>query len=258
MSEISNRFEHIKETLIKRLKIKEPLNTELPAFPQLVATLQYRERIQRYGFSVVIVLLLLMTAFLIIDRNKAIERANSKEFFVIPATLPNVLKVRANILSDEQVYEFAEWFTGELTNVNYEDAPARYKTLQKYMHPSLKADFKRRMKSKIELWQARQIDQSYVFGNIDKFERSTKNLKSIDESGKELITQRTVFKTSVWGTVRKYVEGRPVTPYREKIALEFTTGPITGDKTWLFEVTDISRITWAQLEKEKQAKGGSF
>ena len=255
----SNR-EKDKENISKSLdatakgRVSEVPGEGLPPYPQFVASLQQRIKVQRIAMGSIIGLLIGALVYMHFEKEKALAQAAKKEFFLVPSTLPNVLRTRANILDDSQVYEFAEWFTNELANVNYDNAEARYKTLEKYMTPVLRSSFRRQSKPKLELWEARQIDQEYIFDNIDKFERKTKEITVLDEDGKPKKIERTVYVTSVWGTVRKYIEGRESKPYKERIKLEFITGPITGDKTWLFEVTDIARDTREELEKDKLLK----
>lgn len=225
---------------------------DLPPYGAYVASLLFRIRMQRMSFIGIAALLLLFIVYLYAEKEMMTQKAMEKEYFLLPATLPNIISVRANTISDTLVYEFAEFFTRELANINYDDALVRYKNLEKYLNPSFRASFRRAYKAKIDLWQERRIDQSFVFDHIEKFERKTKTVTFDDPDGEKRELQKVHFTTRVWGHVRKYVDGMESPPYRERITLEFTTAPVRGDKSWLFEITDIRRDTAEEIKQQAQ------
>lgn len=176
-----------------------------------------------------------------LEKRALFDQLTKKEFLLVPGTIPNVIRVRANTVSDALIFEFADWFVDNLGNINYDEAPYKVKTLAAYMSPRLKSRFVTEMRSKTDLWRDRQVDQRFSFQPVKTYERKTTD-------------GMTSFTVQVWGTVRKSIEGRELPSYRERITVEFQTKAPTSEKIWFFEVTRIERKTAQEVDDEKVQK----
>jgi hypothetical protein len=114
------------------------------------------------------------------------------------------------------------------------------------------------MRDHIKLWQSRHIDQKFTFKKPAKFDRRSERIagaSSASGAARELTSaegeEMVVFTVEIWGTVRKYVEGRPTDPYGEKMTLKFTTNSISQDRWWLFELVDIKRESVQEIQDQK-------
>lgn len=216
---------------------------DLPPYNQYVAALQGRIKLQRITHRIIFGLLVFFAGIQQYDKYILSQKLEHREVFFTPTHIPNILKLRANTLSDSLVFEFADWFVTQLGNINFSMIEEKFKTLSKYMSPNLRSKFNREMRSKIELWKVRRVDQEITHEPITKFERRTEG-------------RDTYFTVSVWVTNRKYVDGRSQPEEKELVTLVFRTSPIDSEKSWLFEVTDIIRKTPQELEDEKLIKEG--
>jgi len=224
------------------------------AYTVVTATLKYRLSIER-KISAFVLLMVLSFLFIEISQNQSlIEKLNSKEAYLVPSNISNIMRVRANALSDDQIFEFAEDYIGNFTNLNYDDVEIRMRYLTRYMHPTLRSRFKTEMLTRIPFWKSNRIDQLFSFDNIKSLKRENERTSYEDESGKIIEKIRTFYKLEIWGTVKKYVDGRLTSTYREKIFMKFTTTSIKQDTSWMFEVWDIKRQTTKELEREKIVK----
>lgn len=219
--------------------------SDVPPYGQYVASIIYKTRVERVFFIVLFSMLFCSLFYINGIKNAALEKVDRKEYFLLPATIPNIISVRANSLSDEIVYEFAEYFAREVSNVSYDDVETRFSNLEKYLSPEFKVIFRRIYKNKIQLWRERRIDQRFTFDKIDRFERKTKKLSSNKS------VSVTIYSVHVWGTVRKYVDGKEMEPGSERLTIEFKTAPIVGDKSWIFEVVNFKRETQEEIDQKK-------
>ncbi len=224
----------------------------------VVGTLLHRMFVERLSFGLVIGLCLtgiIVQKFENADLRKLLEKPYA---FMVPSHIPDVIKIRANTIPDESVFTFAQEIATQLGNTNWEDVDQRYSDLKKYMHPALKEKFNRDMRDHIKLWQSRHIDQKFTFRKPEKFDRKSERVGGTTGSptvagdlakaeGEEMV----VFTVEIWGTVRKYVEGRPTDPYGEKMTLKFTTNSISQDRWWLFELVDIKRESAQEIQDQK-------
>ncbi len=215
----------------------EALIEVMPPYNQYVASLKYRIRLFKISLAAVITLSLILLGIQIFEKSALLERLEQKDVYLVPGLIPNILRIRANTLSDSLVYEFADWFIDNLTNINFEEATVKINTLSGYMTPELKTRFLAEMKPKVELWTGRRVDQRFAFDPIKQFERTTEG-------------RTTRFTVETWGTVRKSMEGRDLPAYREKITLVFQTRPVSSEKTWIFEVASIERKTSQEIQDE--------
>ena len=240
----------IKESLSRvRVDLKDVSEGKLDLPPAIITTafLLKRIRDQRIYFSAITAILIGFICYQAVDNGGLKEQLKNKDYFLVPTNIAEITRVRPNSLDDERIYEFAEWFIDEYGNITYDQSEAKLKTLTKYMHPAMRSRFMREFRTKMELYQARKIDEVFTFEKVDSYERKS---EKIDRMSK------TVYIVSVWGIVRKYVEGRVTAPYRELITVKFQTTHITGEKSWLFEVVDVTRKTKKQLEDERLSRAG--
>ena len=218
---------------------------KLPQQHMCIATLLHRSYVERMAFALLAAILLGGASYLAWQNSRLQKELENPDAFFVPTHITDILRLRANTISDSLVYEFAESFVRDLTNLNYEDASYRLKDLGRYMHPSLKVDFMRSMEPHLSLWRSKKIDQIFSFEKISSFDRRSETF-----DGKE----RVIFTVPVWGQVRKYVEGRELPPYRELVTLKLTTANVTSDRSWVFEVLEIKRQTSQEIEDEKLNK----
>lgn len=224
----------------------------------VVSTLLHRMFIERVSFGVIGALCLaaiVVQKFENADLRKLLEKPYA---FMVPSHIPDVIKIRANTIPDESVFTFAQEIATQLGNTSWEDVDERYNDLKKYMHPLLKEKFNRDMRDHIKLWQSRHIDQKFTFKKPGKFDRKSERIAGTSSAsgavgeltsaeGEDMV----VFTVEIWGTVRKYVEGRPTDPYGEKMTLKFTTNSISQDRWWLFELVDIKRESAQEIQDQK-------
>ncbi len=216
--------------------------TALPPHSMVVVTLLHRLCVERLAFTAVFVCLLAVAIWQGCVNHSLQQQLEHPDSYIVPSNITDIMRIRANSIADRLVYDFAETIVHDLANTNYEDVATRYRELSRWMHPQLKARFLREMRGNIELWRLRKIDQVFAFDKVEKFTRRTAKIYGGDKS---------VYRVAIWGTTRKYVEGRAVEPYRECITLSFTTAAVTSDKAWVFQLLDIKRKTQQQLDDLK-------
>lgn len=225
-----------------------------------IASLLHRMFVERIAFGMVLALCLGLIAVQKFENADLRALLDKPYAFMIPSHIPDVIKVRANTIPNESVFTFAQEMASQLGNTNYEDAEDRYGDLKKYMHPSLKEKFSREMREHLKLWQTRKIDQKYTFKKPTKFDRKKERIGTPpstqgNSTGTDLSNaegeEMVVFTVEIWGTVRKYIEGRPTDPYEERMTLKFTTNAISQDRWWLFELVDIKRESVREIHDQK-------
>jgi hypothetical protein len=186
-------------------------------------------------------LLLLVIARVEYEKHLLNKKLDGREVFFVPTHIPNILKLRANTLSDSLVFEFTDWFITQLGNINFDMVEEKFATLTKYMSPDLRTHFLREMRPKADLWKMRRVDQTISHEKVKRFDRKTNG-------------RNTDFVVSTWATIRKYVDGREQPPEREHITVVFRTSPVDSEKSWLFEVVDLVRKNPQEIEDEKLLK----
>lgn len=220
----------------------------------VVATLKHRLFLERCFFAFIVLGIFSFLMVEIFQNRSLMKKLYLKESYLVPSNISNIMRVRANSLSDDQIFEFAEDYINNFTNLNYDDVDIRIRYLTRYMHPTLKARFKAEMSTRIPFWKANKIDQSFTFGHVESVKRVNETFSFKNEKGEKVEKTQTFFKVSIWGTLRKYVDGSLTDPYKERIFMKFTTTPIKQDTSWVFEVWEIERKTFEEIEQEKIAK----
>ena len=226
----------------KKINFEEKIQG-LPAFNSLVALLHYRIRVTHIFYLVVLSIFLLWnlySTYINSDLRDHIKRPT--EAFIVPSFIPNVMRVRANSINDSQVFEYATYMAGCLGSFNYENVESQFEGCSKYMGTKLKAEFRAKNRVRIPLWKERKVDQYFVFDIPKKFIR-----KTTSKNG-------TIFVIEIWGKVKKYMEGRELNPYMERITLKIKTTKWMAGRPFLFETFDLGRITKEEVEDEKMHK----
>jgi hypothetical protein len=243
--------------------------TELNPHDSAIAWLLRQLHLERIAFSFALVVCIVFLVLAKVENADLRTLLEKPYAYIVPSHILDVIKLRANTVPDEAVFSFAEDIATRLGNTNWEDVEDQYNRLQKYMHPTLKARFAREMRDHIKLWQGRHIDQKFTFQRPAKYDRKKEQLDTVHEAPKAAGSgaaspsnastdlektqseEAIVFTVEIWGTVKKYVDGRATDPYREKITLKFTTNNISADRWWLFELTDIQRESSQEIEDAK-------
>jgi hypothetical protein len=229
----------LKRLKTERLDVHEQKSIEsLPPYNQYVAYLRSRLKFQRISYIMFCLFLVAVIGRVEYDKYLLNQKLERREVFFVPTHIPNILKLRANTLSDSLVFEFSDWFITQLGNINFDMVEEKFGTLTKYMSPELRTRFLREMRPKADLWKMRRVDQTIFHEKVKRFERKT-NGRSTD------------FVVSTWTNIRKYVDGREQPPEREHITITFRTSPVDSEKSWLFEVVDLVRKTPQEIEDEK-------
>jgi hypothetical protein len=252
---------HDNET-IEKLK-----NVNLHPHDSVIASLLHRMFVERASFALVVAICLGMITVQKCENADLRQLLQKPYAFMIPSHIPDVIKVRANTIPDESVFTFAQEMASQLGNTNWEDAEDRYNDLKKYMHPVLREKFSREMRDHLKLWQTRKIDQKFTFKKPTKFDRKKERVSAgssavnllpaeqMNQQSADLTNvegeESMVFTVEIWGTVRKYIEGRPTDPYSERMTLKFTTNSISQDRWWLFELVDIKRESAQEIHDNK-------
>ena len=222
--------------------LKVLVDPRLPPHAMVVTSLLHRLYCERLAFLAIIFVMGATSIWQAVQNADLRDSLQHPDSYIVPSNITDIMRIRANTISDELVYAFSETIVQDLTNVNYDDAETRYRELARYMHPTLKARFTREMREHIDLWRLRKIDQIFSFEKAKAFSRKSEEIHG---------STKTVYTVEVWGTMRKYVEGRATEPYRERVTLKFTTGQVTTDRPWVFELLDIKRQTQQQIDDER-------
>lgn len=258
MKDLKEKVKKIYEQRQLRLKKREgKLNQSLEgATPHtvLIATLKHRVYIERTLFVSAIVILSTFHGISLSETSKMAELIENKKIYLIPSYVDGPMTPRPNTLTDEQVFSFAEEYINNYTNINYDDIDVRKVYLERYMQPSLKARYKAEMVTRIPFWKKNRIDQVFSYGHIKDLKRTTEEITYKDSDGNDAKRHKTYYEVSVWGTVRKYVDGAITDPYEERVTMKFTTTSKKITNSWIFEVVDIERKTQKEIEEEKLVK----
>ncbi|RYZ90542.1 MAG: hypothetical protein EOP04_03640 [Proteobacteria bacterium] len=215
---------------------------EAAPYNLVTGTLLHRMFLERMSFFVIAGLLISLLAvqkYENADMRKMLEKPMT---ILVPSHIPDIIRIRANSVDNEAVFSFSRDIVTQLGNTNWETGRAQYESLTKYMHPTLRTRFKRDLREAAELWESRHIDQIFAFKMPTKFDRKNETIDG---------TEYSVFTIEFWGTTRKYVEGRPTDPFSERVILKFTTGRVSENNWWTFELLDIRRETRAEIEDNK-------
>ena len=215
---------------------------QVPPHSMVVITLLHRLCVERIAFVAVFFCLLAIAVWQGCQNHALHKQLEHPDSYIVPSNITDIMRIRANSIADRLVYDFAETIVHDLANTNYEDVDTRYLELHRWMHPQLKARFAREMRSHLKLWKMRKIDQVFAFDKAEKFSRRNEKIYG---------NTRPVYRVAIWGIVRKYIEGRAVAPYRERITIVFTTAAVTSDKAWVFQLLDIKRESQQQIDDQR-------
>jgi hypothetical protein len=169
------------------------------------------------------------------------EELKNPVAFLVPGHIPDVIKVRANSVPDSVVFDFFDFIAAQIGNISSEQIEIQYAALERYLSPEFKARFRAAAKNAIPLWKDRRIDQLISFKPPERFDRVTENGASL-------------FTLTTWITVQRYMDGKALKPYRERLEISFRTSAVDESKAWIFEITNIKRETEDEYQSRTEIK----
>lgn len=240
-----------KEAIKKSLKksgissIEKMEKGTIPPFSVVNSLLLRSLRIQRSLFIVIVLILIGFIGFTLNQNSYWRNKAENVEPYILPShiNIPEFFRVRAGAIPKDRVFEFVDIFLARWGNMSYDALKNKEYYLTKYMAPALKAEFRKEFRNKVKRFHLLKIDQIADFERVKEYTRTQKKLG---------LTTKTVYQITTWGRIRRYYEGRAQPTKRIRVKLAFTTTHVVGDKSWLFEIIEISEKTSKEVLDESR------
>jgi hypothetical protein len=158
-----------------------------------------------------------------------VSEVRTKEYLVVPGAA-DFVPVRANMISDRVVTEFADYFSAQMVSVTARNIEHRYDAMARFLTPELEARLTQELSAKAELLRA--LHGAEVWDVMGK--PSVRRFTSPD--GKSM------FEATLRGRVARYALGEVLKSDVEVVTLTFQTRTALGaEEPWVFEVTDFVR-----------------
>lgn len=220
------------------MMMKKANYSEAQPFNLYVASLKARIHAQHLIYGIFLVIAVGFSVYLSIVVSKLQAQLDNPSAYLIPGHIPDVIKVRANAVPDSVVFDFFDYIAAQVGNLSSESIDTQYGAVERYLSPEFKARFRAANKSVVSLWKERRIDQFISYKPPQTFDRKNQD-------------GRTQFTLGTWITVQRYMDGKALKPYKERLEISFQTIPIDETKAWIFEVTNIKRETAEESESRK-------
>ncbi len=214
---------------------------QMQPFNLFVTSLRQKIVMLHVLYGLLVSTLVVFLVFIGLKNGTLETKLESPVAYMIPGHIPDVIKVRANSVPDSVVFDFFDFLAAQVGNISSENMEVQYAAVERYLAPEFKARFRAINKTTIPLWKERRIDQFITYKPPEKFERKA------TDSGTE-------FSMSTWINVQRYMDGKALKPYRERLEISFRTSAIDETKAWIFEVTNIKRETEEEFENRSQVK----
>lgn len=203
---------------------------QYPPFVTATAALESRLRTQRRMTYGVIATCLGIVAIQQHRMGAMTDQLARSEFIVVPGA-PDYMVVRPGVPPDAAVFTFANWTIDQLANFNYLDVERRYEFLAEHMSPEFRESFLMEFRKKLPRYREFTVTEIYQHPGINNYD-----LRKVGDQFLYVVTAR--------GNVIRYSGDQKLgTSTREIVRLTFKTSPINRNKTFLFEVTNIERMT---------------
>ena len=165
-----------------------------------------------------------------------------QDFLVVPGAA-DFMRVRPNLVGDEAVRSFAQYFTERLVSVSYLNLEARYETMARHMAPALWALIQRDLEDTARLFRAVQATEVM---HLEKIEAVRKNL----DGGAGFVATLNI-------VVDRFLGERKLESRDEVVTVVFRTSGLSADSPWLFEVEEFVRRTPEEHRKYILATKGA-
>jgi hypothetical protein len=162
-----------------------------------------------------------------------------KEFLVVPGAA-DFVPVRANMIPDRVVVEFAAYFVSQMVSVTDSNIERRYQAMGRFLEPALAGKLDQELKRKAAV--LRSLHGAEVF----------------EPMGEPVVQRKTVegkatFEAKVRGRVARYALGQALDSSIEIVTVTFRPRSSLGaEEPWIFEVVELARRTETeQLQFER-------
>jgi hypothetical protein len=171
-----------------------------------------------------------------------VGQLREKEFLVVPGAA-DFVPIRANLIPDRVITEFATYFVSQLVSVTDQNIERRYQSMERFLAPGLAAKLDQELKRKSAV--LRSLHGAEVFDPLGEpsVERTT-------------LEGKATFVAKVRGKVARYALGQMLESSLEVVTVTFRTRTTLGaEEPWVFEVVELVRRTedeQLQFERTQQ------
>ncbi len=215
--------------ILRQLGDKRAVTAAVPDMPSHVRTLSSLDaaiRVQRLTNIALLAGLGLIIGWQQVRIHHLMQDLRDQDYLVVPGA-SDFLRIRANLIPDAAVLEFATYFTERMINVSHRGATERYEAMSQYMSPPLWAAVQRDLSESLPLLSAISGTELFHLSDVTAVRKTTGN--------------KTAFTATIHGRVEKFAGPRRLADSDEVVTVDFRTAPISGDEPWIFEVTAFER-----------------
>jgi len=158
-----------------------------------------------------------------------VEEVRAKEYLVVPGAA-DFVPVRANMISDRVVTEFADYFVAQMVSVTARNLERRYDAMSRFLTPALEARLAQELATKAELLRA--LHGAEVWDSL-----GTPDVRRFTGPNGQ-----SMFEAHLRGRVARYALGEVLQSEVEVVTVTFQTRSALGaEEPWVFEVVDFIR-----------------
>jgi hypothetical protein len=214
---------------------------ELPPFLAQVAVYRDRLRIAK-GFCIGVTVVALVLIGLQEARfHGALARYTNREILIVPGAV-DFMRVRPNLLPDTSVYYFAEYIAEQVGTFTFQNVEAKTAHLGEFFSPAFRAKFETELRKNLRTWQELRVTEVFTPAPVTRFVLRK-------DAGGELH-----YVVDVRGQLDRYTNDTKLASTQEVMTLKFRTTRIEADKPWFFEVEEISRMSYDDWTRDKDAR----
>lgn len=159
-----------------------------------------------------------------------VNEVRTKEFLVVPGAA-DFVPIRANLIPDRVITEFASYFAGQMISVTDSNIERRYQSMSRFLAPALEAELEQELLRKAAVLRSLHGAEVFDPQGEPEVERKT-------EEG------RAIFVARVRGRVERYALGTVLEGTTEVATIVFRTRSTLGaEEPWVFEVIEFVRRT---------------
>lgn len=229
--------------LKKEASSEKPTGPVVPPYVQSLEVLAYTIRQQRRVGIVLGAVALGLLGWQQVRIYRLTQDLRDQDFLVVPGAA-DFMRIRPNLVGDEAVRSFAQYFTERLVSVSYLNLEARYEAMARHMSPALWALIQRDLEDTARLFRAVQATEVM---HLEKIEAVRKNF---DDGASGFVATLNV-------VVDRFLGERKLESRDEVVTLVFTTSGLSADSPWLFEVQEFVRRTPEEHRKYILATKGA-
>lgn len=212
---------------------------QAPPYVRAVAVYEHTLRLVAGTGLVAVVLLGGLVAWQQVRISALVQQVRDKDYLVVPGAA-DFVEVRANMVPDNVIVRFVEYFTTQMVSVTDRNLERRYAALAHFMTPALEARLSQEIERKAAV--LRSLHGAEVFDPLGE-----------PQIERIVVGDRVLFEARIRGRIERYALGRALDSSVEVITVQFRTRSSLGaDEPWIFEVVEFVRRTEAeQLQLEQ-------